>query len=130
MLFYSLINLKNLFTKRPSKRQKKLILNLVRLQINSLWSFKHIMTQQESLIMVNMDFISLIIKIKKSTKSTLSKDLFMISAGIKRDKTLSLLVVLCHHILSCLINTINKSLNSEIITETKLFGEILEDSYV
>lgn len=130
MLFYSLINLKNLFTKRPSKRQKKLILNLVRLQINSLWSFKHIMTQQESLIMVNMDFISLMIKIKKSTKSTLSKDLFMISAGIKRDKTLSLLVVLCHHILSCLINTINKSLNSEIITEIKLFGEILVDSYV
>lgn len=130
MLFYSLINLKNLFTKRPSKRQKKLILNLVRLQINSLWSFKHIMTQQESLIMVNMDFISLMIKIKKSTKSTLSKDLFMISAGIKRDKTLSLLVVLCHHILSCLINTINKSLNLEIITETKLFGEILVDSYV
>lgn len=130
MLFYSLINLKNLFTKRPSKRQKKLILNLVRLQINSLWSFKHIMTQQESLIMVNMDFIYLMIKIKKSTKSTLSKDLFMISAGIKRDKTLSLLVVLCHHILSCLINTINKSLNSEIITEIKLFGEILVDSYV
>lgn len=130
MLFYSLINLKNLFTKRPSKRQNKLILNLVRLQINSLWSFKHIMTQQESLIMVNMDFISLMIKIKKSTKSTLSKDLFMISAGIKRDKTLSLLVVLCHHILSCLINTINKSLNSEIITEIKLFGEILVDSYV
>ena len=88
------------------------------------------MIPQENLTTENMDYISSTIKIKRSTKWILSKDLSMISVGIKRDKTLSLSVVLCHHILLCSINITKKFSNLELITETKLFGEILADYYV
>jgi len=54
----------------------------------------------------------------------------MTSVGMKKVKILLSSAVLCHHILSCLINIIKKFLNLETITETKLFGEILADSCV
>lgn len=88
------------------------------------------MIQRENPTMDNMDSTFSMIKIKRSTKSVLSKGLFMISVGIKKDKTLSLSVDLCHHILLCLIKITRKFSNLELITETKLFGEILVDSYV